>query len=102
MLEEEKMSHKRYCLIRRIAEEAIDENNRYIAKLDQVLEYLRHDRRTQIETILCSMKKCIFSNDVSGYARTIEQMEALFNMDLQYKTFQEFDDVMSSNVSIIL
>ena len=102
VLEEEKMSQKRYCLIRRIAEEAIEENNRYIAKLDRVLEYLRHDRRTQIETILCSMKKYIFSNDVSGYARTIEQMEALFNMDLQYKTFQEFDDVMSSNVSIIL
>ena len=90
------ISYERRITIERIANEAINENKKYIDKLNEFLIRSQKDYRENVVSLLENMQTCIFYNNVDGYISSIEKLGNIMGISLKIKTFEEFDMYMEN------
>lgn len=96
------MSEKRRIKIEEIVREAIQINNNYIDELNLYLVNSKAIFREKIWTEVLNMKSCISTGDKEKYVEIIESLGKILNLNLQYKTFNEFDQAMNDVDNITL
>lgn len=90
------ISYERRITIERIANEAINENKKYIDKLNKFLICSQKDYQESVVSLLENMQTCIFYNNVDGYISSIEKLGNIMGISLKIKTFEEFDMYMEN------
>lgn len=90
------ISYERRLTIERIANEAINENKKYIDKLNEFLICSQKDYQERVVSLLENMQICIFHNNIDGYISSIEKLGHIMGISLNIKTFEEFDMCMEN------
>lgn len=96
------LSEERRHIIEAMAQKAIDENNRYIDELNSYLINIQEDFRQDTMQMLDDMQRCILNTDIEGYINSIVTFGNKFGIKMEYETFKEFDDIMNSNLHLVL
>lgn len=96
------ISEKRRIELEEIAKESIRINNNYIDDLNVYLINSKTVFREKIWAEVLNMKTCISTGDDEKYIESIERLGQMLNLNLQYKTLNEFNRAMNDDVSIVL
>lgn len=100
-LENEKMSLERRTIIEQLSEQCIQEISKHRAKLTEYAEKIGNERTEKINTLFENIHDSIFENNVNGFFTSMNQLGNVFGVELQFNTFEEFDEFMLEEDTVL-
>ncbi len=97
-----KIARERRIVIEAMCEQAIKQMNAYKSQLEYLYIQEQKYRAATFKNLLNSMDKCIFNNDVDGFCSSINELGSVFGVKLQFNNFQEFDNFMNDDESVLV
>lgn len=100
-LEDEKISAERRAIIEKISEQCIKEISNYRNTLIKYAEKISNERTEKINTIFESIHESIIDNDINIFFGSMNQLGNVFGIELQFATFEELDEFMLDEDSVL-
>lgn len=100
-LKAENISYQRRIIIEKLAEEAIEENEKYKKMFIKISTEKLLDRDKKIKEFFNNFNEGIVENDIDKCIFSINNIGKIFGYDLQFKSMKEFDEFMSDKNTIL-
>ena len=100
-LEDEKISAERRAIIEQLSEKCVQEISTYRTELTAYAERIGNERTEKINTLFENIHDSIFENNVNGFFTSMNQLGNVFGVELQFNTFEEFDEFMLEEDTVL-
>ena len=100
-LKRERMSEERRRVLEQVAKEAIARTRRYRQDLEQYAKEAYDKREIQIEEFLEGLYQSMRHNEIDDFISRINSFGTLFGVTLQFQSFQELDEFMSDETTVL-
>lgn len=101
-LQSAKISAERRVIIEEFCAESIKQMKLYEAELKRQSETILQAREVAFENYLVQMKRSILNNEVDGFFEGANALGKAFGVDLQFKTYKEFDEFMLDDTTSLI
>lgn len=101
LLQEEKLSEEQYFLIKELSKEAVIRIQEQEKEMKINIKKHYKDRQQCFDNCFLTLDKAIEENNISNFTQSLNAMAENFGVILQFKTFNEFDNFMNDENSIL-
>ena len=100
-LEDEKISAERRAIIEQLSEKCVQEISTYRTELTAYAERIGNEKTEKINTLFENIHDSIFENNMNGFFASMNQLGNVFGVELQFNTFEEFDEFMLEEDTVL-
>ena len=101
-LKGQRIAAERRAVLEELAEIAIAQNREYRRQLEEYAQKKLNETEKQIEKLFNIVESSIIENDADNFIKAMNGFGEMFHIKLQFQSFEEFDEFMSDESTILI